>query len=441
MNRPSSIAICLVSGLALALLAGCGSRPAAQESDLFASGVWPQWRGPQGAGISPLSDLPVHWAPDSDNLKWKIELTARGASQPIVSGGRIYLTGSHGGEGRIERTVTAVDVNDGSLLWETLISNRRNERKHHRFGSYSTPTPVTDGEIVWAYFGGYLAAVSRDGELLWRTKVDPDYWKTSRYGAASSPVLAGRAVIVYSDEEWGQERKGSRPSWLGAYDRHTGEELWRTEWRDTCCSYSTPLLRESEGGLELILSSTPWLFGVDVATGERLWQLELPVKQVVPSLVMADDILIQAGSVHKKRIIAYRLSGFGAGTKGEKIWKEVRAAPELASPVVYNGLLFAVTQGGVMSCFEPQTGELVWRERLPKTGYRSSIVAGDGKLYLMTLGSVTAVVAAEREFRLLAINDLEEYTESSIAVADECLLIRTKDHLYCIERGSGVATT
>ncbi len=439
MNRLCSIAIGLFSAAAPVLLAGCGS-PASQEPDL-ARGVWPQWRGPGGSGVSPLSDLPVEWAPDSDNLRWKVEPPAYGTAQPIVSGGRVYLTGARGVNGSVARTVAALDVRDGSLLWETVMFEGQREKKHDRFGSYSTPTPVTDGEIVWAYFGGYLAAVSRGGELLWSTVVDPDYWSTTRYGAASSPVLAGRAVIVFRDDEWGQEGEDSQASWLAAYDRDSGEQLWRSEWQDTCCSYSTPILREREGQLELILSSTPWLLGVDVTTGERLWQLEMPSIQVVPSPVMAGDTLIQAGAVHDRRIIAYRLSGFGATTKGVKLWEKERTVPQLASPVVYGDLLFTVSPIGVLSCYEPETGRLLWRERLAKGDYRSSIVAGDGKLYVTTIGSITAVVAAEREFRLLAVNDLREISESSIAVAEECLLIRTRQHLYCIERGSDAART
>jgi outer membrane protein assembly factor BamB len=440
MTRPHPLAITLATALALTFLAACSSEPADDESDLLAKGVWPQWRGPGGNGITPLDGLPLTWGPDSANLRWKVELPAIGASQPVVSDGRIYVTGSRGGSGPIERTVAAVDIKDGAVLWETVISNRRNERKHHRFGSYATPTPVTDGETVWAYFGGYLAALSRDGELLWRTLVDSEYWKTSRYGAASSPVLAGDAVIVYSDDEWGKEGARAKLSWLAAYHRDTGDEIWRTEWDGSCCSYSTPLLRERGGSLELIVATTPWLLGFDVATGERLWQVEMGVNQVVPSLVMSDDVVIQAGSVHKKRILAFRLSGSGATTKAEKIWEEIRAAPELASPIVYNGLLFTVSDGGVLTCFDPQTGEQIWRKRLPTGSYRSSIVAGDGKLYITTVGSATAVVAAERKFDLLANNELDEYSESSIAVAEECLLMRTDEHLYCIERTTGAAS-
>lgn len=433
--RHSALAGRLVLGAALVSAACDGAR----SPDATTAGDWPQWRGPGGNGVSSLSDLPVSWGPDSANVKWRIEPAARGVSQPIVSRGRIYLTGSRGGKAAIERSVAAYSVETGELLWETLVSSRRGERTHHRFGSFSTPTPVTDGETVWAYFGGYLAAVASDGELLWREVVDDGYWSNSRYGAASSPVLAGDAVVVFGDDEWGNVGKRRGASWLAAHDRRTGEELWRVEWEDTCCSYSTPLVRRRGDGLELIVATTPFLMGFDAATGERLWQAELPIVQVVPSLVEAGDLLIQAGSVHRKRIVAYRLSGSGAETRVERVWEEVRAAPELASPVVYEGLLYTVAPGGVMTCFEPATGEVVWRRRLSKGDYRSSILAGDGKLYVMTLGGRVEVLRAGRKFKLLASNDLAEITESSIAVAEGCLLVRTEDSLFCIERGAGSA--
>jgi len=431
VNRTQTTLLCALT-LAAALLAGCG----APEGERFAVGVWPQWRGPQAEGITPFDNLPIEWAPESDNLKWRAELTGPGASQPIVSNGRIYLTGGRTGKVRSHRSLYAFDPADGSELWSLLISDRRKEKTHHRFGSFSNPTPVTDGETVWVYFGGLLAAVSRDGDLRWQSTVDPNYKETSRYGAASSPVLAGRAVVVFSDDEWGDEKR-ARLSWMAAYDRDSGVELWRTEWGDTCCSYATPLLRETADGLELIVSTTPLVLGFDLATGERLWQVDQPIVQVVPSPVMAGDLLIQAGSVHEKKILAYRLTGSGSETRAEELWREIRSAPEMASPVLYNDLLFTVTDGGIASCIEPETGELVWRERLPATGYRSSLVAGDGKVYFTTFGSVTAVVAAEREFQLLATNDLAELSESSIAVTEECLLVRTKRFLYCVERQAG----
>jgi outer membrane protein assembly factor BamB len=192
------------------------------------------------------------------------------------------------------------------------------------------------------------------------------------------------------------------------------------------------VLRGQGDDAEILIASTPFLRGHSVATGELLWELRLSTVQVVPGLVLTDDLVIQAGSVHNKRIIAYRLVGSGPETRGEKLWEEPQAAPELASPVLYEGLLFTVSDVGVLTCFRPDTGEVLWRERLRKGDYRSSIVAGDGKLYVTSMGSVTSVVAAEETFRLLATNDLAEISESSLAVSRECLLVRTEDHLYCV---------
>lgn len=421
----------VLAALVLAGLAACAD-PAAEGPARFVRGEWPQWRGHGGLGVSPATDLPTHWGPE-ENVRWKVALPGSGVSQPIVADDRVYLTAARTRRGTADRIVMALSLEDGAVLWESVVSSRGGERKHHRFGSLATPTPVTDGETVWAYFGGYLAALSRDGELLWRVTVDEDYWETSRYGAASSPVLTDRAVIVFSDDEWGGEkRRRDHGSWIAAYDRVSGDEVWRTQWADTCCSYATPLLRRHEGTLELLVASSPSLLAFDAGTGRATWRLDLPQVQIVPSLVLADSVLIQAGSVHDKSIVAYRLSGAGPSMRGERIWDEIRAAPELASPVVYRDLLFTVSNVGVMSCLRPATGEVLWRERLAKGDYRSAIVAADGKLYVTSMGSITSVVAAEPEFRLLAANDLAEISESSLAVTRDGLLLRTEDHLYYI---------
>ncbi len=420
--------------LVIALSAACARGPGGDGAgDLLGDGDWPQWRGGEGSGVSRVTDLPVHWGPESENVRWKVALPADGVSQPIVAGERIFVTGARGSGGSVERSVAALDLSDGSLLWETVVNTRLGERKHHRFGSFSTPTPVTDGETVWAYFGSDLVAVSQDGELLWSQEVDPGYRKRSRYGAASSPILIDDAVLLFQDDEWGREG-GAGTSWLAAFDRESGEEIWRTEWSDTCCSYQTPFLRRGDGHVEIVIAATPFLLGFDPATGERLWQLDLPIVQVVPGLVQSGDVLIQAGSVHKKKTLAFRLSGYGAATQGEQIWQDLRASPELSSPVLYQGLLFTVSDGGVMTCYQPETGEMLWRKRLDGRSFRSALVAGDGKIYVTSLGARTIVVAAEPEYRVLAINDIAEFTESSIAITEECLLLRTEDHLFCIGR-------
>lgn len=223
---------------------GCGER-----AKTTSSGDWPQWRGPGGSGVSTATELPESWTDGANNVRWEAPLPGRGNSSPIVSGDRVFLTYSYPVDparpkGDHWRAVAAFDLATGEQLWATPVFSAKAE-KTHQLNHLASATPVSDGENVWVYFGSVLACLEPDGAVVWQKVVDPKYVKYSRYGAASSPVLAGNAVIVVQDREYGGTED---VGWMASFDKTTGNELWRNEWVDTCCSYSTPLVTERGGG-------------------------------------------------------------------------------------------------------------------------------------------------------------------------------------------------
>ena len=150
-------------------------------------------------------------------------------------------------------------------------------------------------------------------------------------------------------------------------------------------------------------------------------------------MVTDGQILAIAGGVHNRSIFVLRLNGGGKETTSELLWKSRKGVPEISSPVLYQGKLFAVTEGSIMVCYDAETGKLLWRGRLAGGRYHSSLVAGDGKVYALNDLGVTSVVSAKSAFELIAKNDLEDRGGgSSPAIVDECLLIRTRARLYCI---------
>jgi outer membrane protein assembly factor BamB len=408
-------------GFAGALVA-CGTEP--EQVD------WPQFRGPNGVGLIAATGLPEQWGPDSPNVRWRAEVPGSGNSSPIVAGGRVFLTTAiEKGDSSVERSVVAIDGNSGELLWQTPVVEEPLEHRH-RLNTFAAPTPATDGLRIYAFFGRTLGAVDLDGELLWSREVDPNYHELSHYGASSSAVLAGDVVVVARDREDAVHGSG----WLGAFDRATGEEVWRRTWVDTCCSYATPMVLKRSAGEEILFTHAARVTSYHPATGETLWSQELRQNQPVTTPTIAGDMLaVFTGADHVRNGAMLRLTGGGADTSVEVLWQTHRMIPQVASPVLYEGLLYTVADNGVMLCYEPETGKVKWQKRLEGAGFRPSLVAGDGKIYVVDSYAHTSVVAAGPKFRLIAENDLGEPGNASPAFGNGCLLLRTATALFCID--------
>ncbi len=409
--------------LALHALLACGAVPESSDD-------WPQFRGPGGVGLIAATGLPERWSADSENVRWRTSIPGSGNSSPIVAGGRVYLTTAMKRGESVERSVVAIDAATGEQLWQAVVADQPLEATH-RLNTYAAPTPVTDGDVVFAFFGATLAAVDRDGAVLWQETVDPDYRQLSHYGAASSAVLTERAVVVARDREDAKHGSG----WLGAFDRKTGTELWRRTWVDTCCSYATPLVLERAGGQEILFTHAARVTSYHPETGETLWSQPLQQNQPVTSPTVEGDLLaVFTGADRVRNGAMLRLSGSGSETQVEVLWQTKKMIPQVASPVFYDGSLYTVADNGVMVSYDPLTGDVRWQKRLKGTGFRPSLLAGEGKIYAHDSYGRTSVVAAGPKFELIAENSIDEAGNASPAYGAGCLLLRTGAELFCIER-------
>ena len=403
---------------------------ACQRSASSGPGEWPQFRGPGGGGVTSAEGLPETWTEDSSNIVWRAEIPGEGNSSPIVSGGQVFLTSATKlAHLEVERFVLAVDLDTGELLWETSLGAAPAGKKH-RMNTYAAPTPVTDGAHVFALFGDVLACLDRQGEILWRQEIDPLYAEFVHYGSASSPVLSSEAVIVAQDRESSEKPSG----WLAAFDKKTGDELWRVSWSDSCCSYTTPLVRQRGATEEIIFVQAGSVRSYDAQSGELLWSQPFDFNQPVASPLMDGDLLAVFSGAHNERYGAVmRLSGEGRETEIEVLWETNQIIPQTASPVLFGDRLYMVVTKGVMVCYDVQTGRSIWRLRLPgKGGYHSSLVAGDGKVYVGNRGGSVLVIEAGDGHREIANNQLEGGVNATPAFAGESILIRTLSSLYRI---------
>ncbi len=385
------------------------------------AGDWTGWRGPRGDGTCDEPDAPERWSA-TEQVRWKADLPGKGVSSPIIAGDRVFLTASDGPR-HDQLHVLCLDARDGHLLWHRRFWGTAPTLRHEQKSSMATPTPVTDGNRVWALFGsGDVFCLETSGDLVWCRSLAQEYEPfQNRFGAGSSPVLVGDLLILQCDH-WGQ-------SYMLAIDRATGKNAWKTD-RSEHIAWSSPLVLEVDGAPQLVMSATFQVKGYDARTGRQIWAAGGLTRECIPTPVAADG-LIFAVSGPKGETLALRAGGRGDITESHVVWRSTRAAPFVPSPLVVGGLYYVVDDRGIACCFDAQSGERVWQNRLGGA-FTASPVAAGRLLYFMDEEGTTTVLEAGRAFRVLSKNRLDEPVFASPAIARGDLFIRTDQHLFCI---------
>ncbi len=391
------------------------------------SADWPQFRGPGGQGATNEPNLPTVWS-DSEHLVWKTKLPGYGASSPIALGNRLYVTCYSGYGTDDESSGTMADLtlhvvclsSAGEIIWDQHVAPRLPETERVRDHGYAAPTPATDGEFLYVFFGKTgVFKFDLDGQQLWQASVGD---KTHGWGCGTSPVLTKHLVIVNASVESGS---------LVALNQENGEEVWRAGGMNS--SWNTPhLVDAGQGKQELVVSVKDKILAFDPETGKQLWHCEGIPDYVCPSIVSREGVVYVIGG-RSSRAIAVRAGGRGDVTQTHRLW-EAKAGANVVSPVIYEGHLYWVSdRNNVAYCLRLDDGEILYAQRFPGQPYASAL-AGDGKLYIVTRQGGTYVLAAKPEYQQLAHNRFEDrstFNASPIA-ANGKLYLRSDQYLYCI---------
>lgn len=401
---------------------------------------WPQFRGPDGQGHSDSSGLPLTWS-ESNHVRWKTPIHGKAWSSPVVLGDQVWLTTATE-DGR-ELFVIALDRATGRIRQDRKIFEVATPQYADKFNSYGSPTPVVAAGRVYVSFGsaGTACLDTETGEVRWTRRDLPcNHWR----GAGSSPTLWNGRLILHFD--------GADLQYVIALDAETGRTVWKTDrsidFRDLTPegkpirdgdfrkAFSSPLVVVHAGRPLLLSAGSNATYGYDPATGGELWRVEERKHHsgtVRP--VVGHGMVYTATGLAKGELWAVRLGGRGVITDTHVAWKVTTHVPNRPSPVLVGDLLFMVHQDtGVVTCLEAKTGALVWRERLPGGGSHSaSPVHAEGRLYFFSENGHCPVIAAAREFKVLAENRLDGGFMASPAVAGRALFVRTKSHLYRLE--------
>jgi len=393
---------------------------------------WPRFRGPTGQGHSTETGLPIEWSTEN-HVAWKTPIPGAGWSSPIVWQGVIYLTTAT--EEGAACHVLALDQATGKILWDKAVFRQELKRKENK-NSFATPTPCTDGRRIYASFAdGSFVALNLDGEIAW---VNRDYPFYSKHGLGESPIVYEDLLIMPRDgsSPGPDVQIGWKIPWEEAFvlalDANTGKQRWKTPRGLSRVSHMTPLLLNIDGADQLISPAGDRIQSFKPDTGELLWSAYSQGEGVTPSPVFGDGLLFTSSGFEKPTIRAVKVQGAtGEVTASHIAWEQLKGTPTQSSLIYVAPYLYAVTDNGVLTCYQGSTGEVVWQDRLSGK-FSASPVFADGKLYFLAEDGTTSVIQPGAEFKLLAQNPLGEVCQASMAVSGQRFFIRAASHLYAI---------
>jgi outer membrane protein assembly factor BamB len=440
-------------------LAHTAMKPAPSAPRSSPAGSWPSFRGPQASGIADGQRLPDRWdVKTGENILWKAAIPGLAHSSPVVWGDRIFVTsaissrpdasfrrGLYGdGDASDDRTrhrwmVYAFDKRTGKTLWERVAHEGEPREKRHIKSTYASSTPATDGRIVVAWFGSHgVHAFDLDGAPLWKVdlgRLDLGAYDipTYEWGTASSPIIWNDLVILQCDTQ--------ADSFLLALDAKTGATVWKTE-RDELPSWGTPTVISASTGPELVTNASNFIRGYDPRTGQELWRLGRSSKITAPTPIFADGLVVAAsGRGPERPIFVIRPGARGDLTLGDGqtssaaiVWSKTGRGSYMPTPLIYGGRLYVLANNGVFDAYVVQTGEEIYRQRLPNvgSGFSASPVAADGKIYLSNEDGDIHVAAAGPEYKQIAVNSMHEPLMATPALSDGVMYVRSSSSLFAI---------
>jgi len=389
---------------------------------------WTRFRGPSGQGISNEINLPVKWS-NSENVKWTADLPGQGWSSPIVFEDHIFLTAAT--EEGVSCQVICINRKDGSIAWSKEV-HRQKPGPMRKQNSYATPTPVTDGKLVYSvFYDGTVIAVDFSGNIVWKNNEIKFF---SLHGLGASPILVNGQIIMPFD---GSSREETQIGWkipwekavILSLDAEDGSVRWKGSRGKSRVGHVTPILVDDDK--QLISAGGDRVQGFDPNTGKRIWSIYSQGEGVTPSPVVGDGLLYTSSGFEAPTLRAIRLGGKGEVTNSHIAWEQKNGVAALASLLYVKPYLYSISRDNILHCLDASSGDIVWRERLSGT-YSASPVYADGRIYILSAEGETIVLRPGAKYDELARNDISDTCNASMAISQGKFYIRSANKLYCI---------
>jgi len=410
---------------------------------------WHHWRGPSENGIAPHATPPLKWDRNT-NVRWKVPVAGNGTSTPIIWGDKLFLlTDINTGEvdpslpkpedqpervfgikfpnTKYQFDVICLNRNSGKELWRKTVHKAIPHEGHHKHNSFASASPTTNGTHLYCWFGSHgLYCLDLEGNLVW----ERDFGKLkmpASLGEGTSPVLHGNRLII--------NRDSAGKSYVLCLDASNGETIWRKE-RDEVATWVTPLVVEAAGKTQVIIPASNRIRSYNLDNGDVIWECGGQVRNVTPSPVIIDGHVICMSGYRGSTVMSIALDSEGDVTDSDKIlWERHRDTPYIPSPILNQGLLFYTkSNSGILTCVEATTGKVLMEPKRMdgiQNMYASPVGTHD-RIYFTGREGSTLVIANSPDYKVLAVNKLEEIIDASPAIVGDAIYIRTRKHLYCI---------
>ncbi len=436
----------------LIIASGCGLRLSAWQRQ--SEQRWDQFLGPSGNGHSAARNLPIDLSSESA-LAWRTDIPGRGWSSPLVLEDEIWLTTAieQPADAGDPEPKTATAAASGGSAWSSVqlqavcLDRHRGGIKRtvdlfaivdppaiHSLNSFASPTPVTDGEVVYCHFGAFgTAAVARmTGAVIWR---NTDNVIEHEAGPGSSPILHNGLLIMHCD--------GCDQQYVCALNASDGRQVWRTDrsgemnpvgmYKKAFC---TPIVISRGQHHELVSPAANWVYGYDPATGQELWRVsygQLGFSNVARPLWDGHTLYVCSCFMQSK-LLAIDVTGDQPLDESRIKWTYQGQVPNMPSPIIVDGLIYFTSDRGIITCLDSGTGERKWQDRLGR-GFSASPLYADGKLFWGDHdGKLHVLQPSGEEMNLLATHELDSQIMASPAAVDDSLFVRTATSLYHFRR-------
>lgn len=391
---------------------------------------WPRFLGPNDPGHAQGKDIPIEFAEGKD-VRWKVAIPGEGWSSPVVLGKQVWMATATD-EGKSLRAV-CVERETGKLLHDIELFRVDAPAPKHALNSHASPTPVLEDGRAYFAFGMYGAACvdTKSGKIVWKnTDLPHDHGNN---GPGSSPIIYKNLFILNCD--------GTEMRYVVALDKKTGKQVWKTERSNDMSksnpqlrkAYATPLLIKVNGQDQLVSPGGFRLSTYDPNTGKELWWVDIPGFSNVQPPVYANGLLYVSTGFNKAQLWAIKPDGQGDVTNTHVAWKYLKGVPNKPTPMILGKELFMVSDDGIVTCLDALTGEEIWKERIGGA-YSASPLYVEGRLYLFSHTGEIVVLQPGRELKILAKSTLGDGFMASPAVVDDALILRSKTHLYRIQK-------
>lgn len=408
--------------------------------------IWPDFRGPVGDGHAVTAGgtnhlrLPLAWS-ETSNVVWKTAIPHKGWSTPVIWGNQIWLTTATANGQDFYAICVAAD--SGKVLFnERVFHCATPEPLGNNLNGYASPSPVIEARRVYVHFGSYGTACldTKDFKVIWKREDLP-----CRHfrGPGSSPVIFNNLLILTMD--------GIDVQYVVALDKKTGKTVWKTDrtanWDDLEAdgqpraggdfrkAYGTPLIVNANGKTQMLSVGSKAAYSYDPKTGREIWKINHAGFSGASRPLYNDGVAYLSAGHGKGEMIAVKTDGQSDVTETHILWRNNRGFPRMPSPVLAGGLLFMVSDSGIVSCLESATGKELWQERLGGD-YAASLLYADGRVYCFGQDGKVTVLKAARTYEVLASNRLADGFMASPAITDKALILRTKTSLYRIEEAA-----